>query len=154
MSNTFEVQLQRLDGYQFRVDFASEGVPPLVVDEPPPLGQGAGPNPARLLATAVGSCLSASLLFCLSKARVEVGGIETAVTGTYRRNERGRLRIGRLDVVLEVDAPDASELGKCLDLFEDFCVVTESVRAGVDVGVTVTDNAGKQLYESRAEAAR
>jgi uncharacterized OsmC-like protein len=155
MSDTFEIRLERLEGYRFRVDFGSEGVPPLVADEPPPLGTGSGPNPARLLAAAVGDCLSASLLFCLGKARVELAGVKTRVEGTYRRNERGRLRIAKLDVAIEVDAPgsDPARLGKCLEVFEDFCVVTASVRKGVDVAVAVEDSRGNRLYtsaESRA----
>jgi uncharacterized OsmC-like protein len=120
MSDTFEIRLERLEGYRFRTDFGTEGVPPLIVDEPPPLGEGTGPNPARLLAAAVGDCLSASLLFCLGKSRVEVAGVKTRVAGTYRRNERGRLRIAVLDVSIQVDAPgsDPAKLGKCLEMFE------------------------------------
>ena len=147
MSDTFEVELARLDGYRFRADFKSEGVPALELDEPPPLGAGAGPNPARLLAAAVGDCLSASLLFCLSRSRVEVRGLSTHVRGTYVRNERNRLRIGRLDVALALDTlpGDADKVRKCLGMYEDFCVVTASVRAGLDVRVTVTDAGGNAL---------
>jgi organic hydroperoxide reductase OsmC/OhrA len=152
MSDTFEIRLERLDGYRFLTDFGTEGVAPLIVDEPPPLGEGTGPNPARLLAAAVGDCLSASLLFCLGKSRVEVAGVKTRVAGTYRRNERGRLRITVLDVSIQVDVPgsDQAKLGRCLEMFEDFCVVTASVRKGVDVGVTVTDIRGNQLFASPA----
>lgn len=152
MSDTFEICLERLDGYRFRTDFGSEGVPPLIVDEPPPLGEGTGPNPPRLLAAAVGDCLSASLLFCLGKSRVEVAGVKTRVAGTYRRNERGRLRIAALDVSLHVDVPgsDPAKLGKCLEMFEDFCVVTASVKKGIDVGVKVTDTRGNELFADPA----
>jgi hypothetical protein len=33
---------------------------------------------------------------------------------------------------------------RCLELFEDFCVVTQSVRQGIDVGVEV-EPIGKEL---------
>ena len=152
MADTFEVHLQRLAGYRFRADFGAGGIPPLVVDEPPPLGENAGPNPARLLATAVADCLSASLVFCLSKARVEVAGVETRVVGTLRRNERGRLRIGKLEVTIRLDAPgaDPAKLRTCLETFEDYCVVTASVRKGLEVGVTVLDAEGREVFASAA----
>jgi organic hydroperoxide reductase OsmC/OhrA len=148
MADTFEVHLNRIAGYQFRADFGADGMPPLVVDEPPPLGGGTGPNPARLLATAVGNCLSASLIFCLARSRIEVAGVETQVIGTLRRNERGRLRIGRLDVSIHVDTPgsEAAKLSRCLEIFEDFCVVTASVRKGLDVSVKVFDSAGNTIF--------
>ena len=154
MSDTFAIELQRLDGYRFQVDFQSPGVAPLVVDEAPPIGAGSGPSPSRLLAAAIGNCLSASLLFSLGKARVDVAGIRTKVTGTYVRNERNRLRIGRLDVAIAVELPGADEekVKKSLGVFEDFCVVTASVRAGIEVGVVVTDGAGRELHRSPAAA--
>lgn len=155
MSDTFEIRLERLDGYRFRTDFGPDGGAPLVVDEPPPLGQGSGPNPARLLAAAVGDCLSASLVFCLGKSRVELAAVRTRVTGTYRRNERGRLRMGGLDVAIEIDAPgtEPDGLARCLQSFEDFCVVTASVREGLPVAVTVTDTAGQRLFANPADDA-
>jgi organic hydroperoxide reductase OsmC/OhrA len=152
VSDTFEVRLDRVDGYRFRADFGLEGVEPLTVDEPPPLGEGRGPNPARLLALAVGNCLSASLVFCLSKSRIEIGSVETTVVGSYRRNERGRLRIDGLDVSIRIDlaGTDRARVEKCLGAFEDFCVVTASVRRGIDVGVIVQDTNGETLLSSPA----
>lgn len=69
------VTLDLKDGYRFLVDFGLPGVTPLVMDEPEPLGEDAGPNAARVLAAAVANCLSASLLFCLRRARVRVRGM-------------------------------------------------------------------------------
>jgi len=149
MSDTFEIHLDRIDGYRFRVDFGSPEIAPLLVDEPPPLGAGSGPNPARLLGAAVGNCLSSSLVFCLGKTRVEVAGVETAVVGKYRRNERGRLRVASLDVAVEIDVPgsEPAKLRKCLAMFEDYCVVTASVRKGIEVAVTVKDTSGNVLFD-------
>jgi uncharacterized OsmC-like protein len=148
MADTFQIQLERLDGYRFQADFGAP-VPPLVTDEGPPLGKGAGPSPSKLLATALANCLSASLVFCLAKSRVEVGKLRVNATGTYVRNAQNRLRIGRFDVLLRPELPgsDPAKVQKCLELFEDFCVVTASVRAGLPVGVRVEDQSGRPLYE-------
>lgn len=137
---TFEVTLTREQGYQILADFHQEGVAPLLMDEPRPLGEGAGPPAAEVLAAAVGNCLTASLLFCLSKARIEVGGVQTSVIGRTARNEKGRLRIAELTVRLAPDiAPaDRDRAARCFDLFEDFCIVTQSVRGGIDIRVEVT----------------
>jgi uncharacterized OsmC-like protein len=149
MADTFEIQLERIDGFQFRTDFPGTEVAPLIVDEPAPLGTGTGPNPARLLAVAVGNCLSASLLFCLGKSRVGVGGINTTVIGTYQRDEQKRLRIGGMQVTLQIDIADddLQRANRCLDIYEDFCVVTASVRKGIDVDVTVVNAAGTVLRD-------
>lgn len=139
MQEHFEIALDRQSAYQFTVDFQQEGLAPMVVDETAPLGKGAGPSPARLLAAAVGHCLSASALFCLAKSRVEVLDMHTTVRGTLTRDDHGRWRIGGLDVTLrpKVATEDQARLARCLTLFEDFCVVTQSVRQGVPVEVTV-----------------
>jgi organic hydroperoxide reductase OsmC/OhrA len=142
-SEQFTVDLTLRDNYAFTVQFDDADVPPIVVDERPPLGESNGPNPARLLAAAVGSCLSASLLFCLRKSRIEVAQLRTTVDGTIVRNERGRLRIGGLRVRLapDVTAEQRERMGRCLDLFQDFCIVTESVRDGIAVDVEVEPTA-------------
>lgn len=139
MSDKFEVTLSREDRYRFRVDFGDGSGATLVMDEPAPLGADGGPNAARVLAAAVGNCLSASLLYCMEKARVEVDGMRTRVSGSVERNEKGRLRIGALAVELAPDLGDApsARVARCLEIFEDFCTVTASVRGGLDVRVHV-----------------
>lgn len=135
----FTIKLDRREGYEFRTDLVQPAGGALVVDEAPPLGKGAGPNPARMLGAAIGHCLSASLLFCMGKARIPVGGLRSTVEGSLVRNERGRLRIGRIDVLLqpEIAQEDTGRIARCLEVFEDFCIVTQSVRAGIDVSVKV-----------------
>lgn len=138
----FSVELTLQQGYQFSVDFGPDGPPDLMVDEAAPLGSGAGPNPARMLGVAVAHCLSASLLFCLRKYRIDVKEMRSRAEGTLVRNEKGRFRIGGLKVTLDplLSPEDRERAGRCLESFEDYCIVTESVRHGIEVDVTV--NAG------------
>jgi organic hydroperoxide reductase OsmC/OhrA len=139
MENTFEVKLTREDRYRFRIDFGDGHTGTFEMDEPEPLGEGAGPNATRVLGAAVGHCLSASLLFCLGKARIDVGAVETRVVGTIERNADGRLRVGgiEVDIVPALSGEVPARITKCLEVFEDFCTVTASVRSGLEVGVNV-----------------
>lgn len=132
------MRLQREAGYRFVVQFPG-GAPPLGVDEPPPLGAGSGPNPSALLGAAIADCLSASLVYCLERAHVEVGDVGAEAEVHFTRNAAGRLRVGSVDVNLHpvIGAPPGGRADRCLELFEDFCVVTESVRQGIEVSVTV-----------------
>jgi len=135
----FTLTLDSREGYEQVADFHLGSVAPLLVDEPVPLGAGNGPNPSRRLGAALGSCLGASLLFCLRKARIDVQGLHTTVEGVMGRNERGRLRIRSISVRLEPVIPlaDHHRMARCVEIFEDFCVVTASVRPGIDVHVEV-----------------
>ncbi len=143
--SSVEVDLALEEGYRFRVDFGA-GEQTLVMDEPPPLGEDAGPNAARMLAAAVGNCLSASLLFCLRRARVDVRAVRTTARASLVRNERGRLRVGEIRVSIRPEiAGDRSRVDRCLGLFEDFCVVTESVRRGLPVTAEVKPREERSL---------
>ncbi|HSM06664.1 MAG TPA: OsmC family protein [Longimicrobiales bacterium] len=135
----FRADLAQRDHFRFDVTFGDEPWAPIVVDEPAPLGDGAGPNAARLLAAAVGNCLAASLLLCLEKSRVELLDLRATVEGVMERNERGRFRIPSLSVTLEptVEGEPSARYDRCLDLFEDFCIVTQSIRKGIEVDVSV-----------------
>jgi len=153
---TSEISMELRQGYKFLVDFRQKGVEPLLVDEPPPLGEGHGPSASKLLAAAVGNCLSASALFCLNKARVPVLGMRTTVRTAKARNEKGRLRIGRIDVKLEIQVAeeDVPRTQRCLELFEDYCTVTASVRQGIEVGVEVAPVAPQAVPETAAGQAQ
>jgi len=133
------ISLEREEKYRFRVRFNRGGVADLVTDEMPPIGAGEGPSPGMLLQAAIANCLSSSLLFCLEKARLEVKDLEAEVHATVGRNEEGRMRVQRVHVrLLPTMAGDGvQKMGRCLEIFESFCLVTESVRQGLPVDVEV-----------------
>jgi organic hydroperoxide reductase OsmC/OhrA len=135
----FDITLRRLENFQFDAEFDGDKMANLLFDEPSPLGEDEGPNAARVLGAAVGNCLSASLLFCLKKARVTVDDMRTEVHGVVGRNENNRLRVTRLDVKIDATIPpeDQSRVDRCLKVFEDFCVVSGAVRQGVEINVEV-----------------
>ncbi len=128
-----------IQGFKFRVKFDVDRMPDLFVDEMKPIGENSGPNPTRLLSAAVGHCLSSSLLFCLQKARINVDHLETTVKANTERNSEGRLRITSLDaqIYLNVKEGDENRVCRCLNIFEDYCTVTQSVINGLQVNVTI-----------------
>ena len=147
----FRITLQQIENFEFNVKFDWEGVEDLLLDEPDPLGGQKGPNAARLVGAAAGNCLSASLLFCLQKAKVDIKGIKTVVEGEVVRNEKKRLRIGKLKVTVGLDTEaERAKLERCFGLFEDYCLVTQSLRDGIPVHVSVVDRNGETLFENEA----
>lgn len=143
------ITLEQKDNYEFMVRFA-EGQE-LLMDEPEPLGGNAGPSASKVLSAAVGNCLSASLMFCLQKSRVEFKTVKTTVNTTITRGEKGRLRItgSRVKIYMDFGGEPPERMKRCLELFENFCVVTASVRSGIPVEVEVEDQRGQQLYLSK-----
>jgi hypothetical protein len=126
-------------GYQFLVDFRREGIPSLLMDEPPPLGGG-----SRLECLQAprggGRELSQRQRALLSPQSADPReGDAHPVQASFLRNPQGRLRIGGIEVKIQPEvAPEHRErMGRCLELFEEFCVVTQSVRNGIDVKVEV-----------------
>jgi uncharacterized OsmC-like protein len=146
---TFGLELEQQEGFEFRVRFDWPGVAELMLDEPEPLGARRGPNAARLVGAAVANCLAASLVFCLkSKFRQNPGRVRAMAVGRLERNAQGRFGIAGIDVTLSL----AEKLGdmphqeRCLEQFEDFCVVTQSIRAGIPVNVSVVDAEGEVIH--------
>ena len=147
MAGTTEtVRLVQRQDYQFDMEFGGNA-PNWLADEPPPLGQGAGPSPVQLLAAAVGNCLSDSLLFALRKFKQQPEPIRCEVTAEIGRNAENRLRVLAMQVrlTLGVPATDLQHLDRVLSQFEDFCTVTQSVGAAIPIAAQVFDAGGTQL---------
>ena len=140
----FTISMEHLEGYEYKVKFDWPQADDLLMDEPAPLGAQKGPNASRALAAAVGNCLTASLMFCTGKHEPPDRGAKTEVPCRMIRNEKKRMRVGGMDVKITVsgDVESSERLKRCLSLFEDFCVVTASVRDGIDVNVQVVNEAG------------
>jgi uncharacterized OsmC-like protein len=144
---TFGITLEQVSDFEFRVRFDETAIPDLITDETAPLGGDAGPNPSRMLATAVANCLAASLLFALRKYKNAPGPMGAKAKLTMTRNEHGRLRITHIGVDLQLadKAQVLEHLDRVLAQFEDFCIVTQSVRQGIKVDVSVRNGDGTLL---------
>jgi organic hydroperoxide reductase OsmC/OhrA len=69
-----------------------------------------------------------------------VDGLVAAELDVRGRNEQNRLRIQRVQVVVSPTVAgdsSAASIDEAIDTFEDFCVVTQSVRSGLPVEVRV-----------------
>jgi uncharacterized OsmC-like protein len=127
-------------GYEFIAEFPdSPGSTTILLDEPQPLSGNRAPNAVALLGAAVGDCLAASLTHGLRKSRATVEGMTANVATHVTRNEAGQFRISGIDVELvsQVTGDVATGLDRCESVLEDFCFVTESVRHGIPVSVSV-----------------
>lgn len=145
---SFELTLKQVEDFEFRVCFDGTALADLATDEPAPQGHDAGPNPARLLLAAVANCLTASLLFSLRKFRNTPGPIRAKARARLARNEHDRWRVAgmEVDVQLADAAPSLKHIDRALAQFEDFCIVTESVRGGIPVAVRVRDAEGAIVH--------
>lgn len=143
---TITVQIEQQQDYRLSAHFGP-GTPAITLDEPAPLGSGQGPSPVQTLASAVGACLTDSLLFALRKFKQAPEPLRTEVQAEVGRNAEGRQRVLRISVSLHLGVPAASleHLDRVLSQFEDFCTVTQSVRQGLPVEVRVLDSLGTVL---------
>lgn len=140
MNEKVHAHIKRKEGYKFEISFEEWDKGTVSMDEPVPLGDGSAPNASMMLSSAVGHCLSASLLFCLSRSRVEAEDIEADVETSLARNDKGRWRIEGIKVIMKptVKDSDREKLERCLTMFEDFCIITASVREGIRVEVEIS----------------
>ncbi|MFZ5635682.1 MAG: OsmC family protein [Pseudomonadota bacterium] len=146
MTDTPEIRirLEQESPYGFKVNFEGTDLEALHTDEPAPLGAGAGPNPSALLLSGIANCLSASLLFALRKFKNDPGPIRAEIVARRERNAEGRWRIPRAEVEIRLSdkAADLEHFDRVVAQFEQFCIVTQSVREGVEVAVRIVDADG------------
>ena len=135
MNEKVHAHVRREKGYRFAITFDELESAKVVM----PLGGSEGPSAAMMLSAAVGHCLTSSLLFCMQKSRAELRDIETDVETTLERNERGRWRVGSIKVKIKpsIEGIEPEKFERCKGLFEDFCIVTASVREGVKIDVEI-----------------
>ena len=99
-----------------------------------------GPNPSRMLGMAILGCLSASFIFCLKKRNLTIDYLKAEAEVTIARNQKGFWRVKKIDVNIDVkiDDPEVKKRAdQCRKMFEQYCVVTQAVREGIDVEVNL-----------------
>ena len=146
MSHAVCITVTQQSNYQFLVDFGA-AVPQLLADEPAPIGAGGGPSPSHMLLAAVANCLSSSLYFALQKFKQDAGAITTTASARIDRNEENRLRVLDIGVTIRLGKGSAeiAHLERILAQFEPFCTVSQSVRHGIPITVTVEDGQGVRV---------
>ena len=84
----------------------------------------------------------------MRKFKEDPGQVKAVVHGELERQD-GRWRIGKLQVELQLghNAVEIPHLERALSQFENFCVVTQSVRQGIEVSVQVRDSDGQLVHQ-------
>lgn len=146
MPDTSDVVLEQQQDYRFTIRFGPD-LPVLLVDEPAPLGTGAGPSPVQLLCASVGNCLADSLLFAFRKFRQSPEPLRCEVSAEVGRHEENRLRVLSMTARLTLGVPGSSlaQVERVLGQFEAFCTVTQSVGQGIPIRTEVYDIDGVRL---------
>ena len=131
---------------EFKTEF-DKNFPNLMFDEPAEAGgKDQFPNASRVLTAAVMNCLSASFTFCLSKSHIPMDDFELTATGTTTidRNDKNRLRIKNITVDLKptfkgeaASEEMKSKISRCIEIFQDYCTVSASVKQGIDITANV-----------------
>ena len=137
----FSVHIKHLDRYRFSSQASEDGKlhgAEVISDEPDPVGDASGPSTPALLGSAIGHCLSASLLETLKKSRIHVDNMEAEVTAHVRPNENGLPRIKKIEVrIIPTVSGDTARSQRCEDVFQQYCTVCSSVKEGIPVNVEV-----------------
>ena len=104
-----------------------------------------GPQPGAPVAGGDRQLPSASLVFALRSSRT-AASIRAEITARKERNAEGRWRIPRAEVLITLaDSADTLQhFDRVLAQFEQFCIVTQSVREGVVVDVAIVDAEGRR----------
>ena len=95
-----------------------------------------GPNPSRLVGLAVLGCLSSSFIFCLKKRDFTLDNLKAEAEVIIGRNEKGFWRVKKINVNIDVkiDDPETRKRAdQCRKMFEQYCLVTQAIREGIDV---------------------
>lgn len=143
MSNEYisEVGIKLEEGMIFKCDLGQIKMNDLFIDEQNKKSiNKIGPNPSKLLALSVLACLAGSFTFCVQKNNSLLSDIEGKAIITSKRNEEGFWRLKKIDITLnpKIDNPKMRKrVDQCQKNFEQFCIISESIREGIDININL-----------------
>ena len=97
-------------------------------------GEGKVPSPVEMFLSAVGSCLIMAFIYCLHLSRVVLNpdDFQVKVSGKLGRiAERLRVISVEAEFILRNVKKDSQKIQKCFQKFQPFCILSESVAAGI-----------------------
>lgn len=137
----FGARLEFVEGFTFKSQAFEGDVAhgsTVITDEPDPVGRNAGPSTPSMLAMAVGHCLSASLVETLRHAGIYVRALTTEAIAVVAPNAEGNPRIQKMNVTIRpVLDKESGNIRRCIDVFENYCTVCQSIRPAIPVHVDV-----------------
>lgn len=113
----------------------------VVFDEPEPRGKDEYPSPVTYMFASLVGCQLSVLSWCLKKANVDEFHITADAESTKRMEavadempDRTGKRIEHIDIDITLEVPEEfeSRAQRCLEVYDQGCVVGQSFRAGID----------------------
>lgn len=105
----------------------------LAVDEPVSAGgTGSAPQPTDLLLASVASCFTLALVYSAGKRELTLQSVQVEVVGDYNGP-----RFDAVHITAQVTGPSPQELTELIAAAERVCYVTNTLRAPVQLTVTV-----------------
>lgn len=101
-----------------------------------------GPSPIKLLALSILGCLAASFVFCIKKRGLSLANLEGEAETIVARNNKGFWRIKKINISLIPKTNDIfikKRIVQCKKFFEKYCIISESVRLGIDIDLNIED---------------
>ena len=136
-----KVSLKQEDEMIYKCDLGGIKIHNLYIDESnKDLKEKLGPSPAKLLALSILGCLTASFEFCLLKRDICLSDLEGKAEVTIARNEKNFWRVKKIDIKIIPKVANLKMLKRidqCKKFFEQFCIISESVREGIDLKVNL-----------------
>ena len=122
----------------FKLDMGKVKTGNFLIDDTNKGADKIGPNPSRLLASAVMGCMCASLLFCIGKKNLSFDDFEAEAEITTFKNEKNFWRVKEINIKMIPKTNDEAvikRLKQCEKMFEEYCVITQSVREGITINL-------------------
>lgn len=112
------------------------------IDEPESFhGTNLGPSSVEYLLIGIGGCISTTILYCFQKNNIEIETFNVRVEGKLKHvGPKNRLRLITVDVLIDFKPKDGlnqKKIEKCIKIYEEHCVVSNSIKMGLPINVNI-----------------